>query len=90
MAFFTASCDTPETNKRYAEALKLDFPILSDPQKKTARAYGVVTDERTVPFRYTFYIGADGKLMYIEKEVQAATHGADVVKKLEELGVAKK
>lgn len=90
VAVFMASCDDVETNKRYAEALKLDFPILSDPEKTVARAYGVVTDERPVPFRYTFYIGTDGKLLYIDKSVSAGTHGADVVKKLKELGVAKK
>ncbi len=70
--------------------MKLDFPILSDPEKKVARSYGVVTDERPLPLRYTFYIGADGNLLYIDKEVKAATHGADVAKKLDELGVAKK
>ena len=42
VAFFTASCDTPETNQKYAAALKLDYPILSDPAKDAAKAYGVV------------------------------------------------
>jgi peroxiredoxin Q/BCP len=90
VAIFMASCDDVETNKTYAESLKLDFPILSDPDKTVARAYGVVTDSQSYPFRYTFYIGSDGKLLYIDKAVRAATHGADVVKKLKELGVAKK
>ena len=90
VAVFMASCDDVETNKQYAEALKLDFPILSDPEKTVARAYGVVTDSRPVPFRHTFYIGADGKLLSIDRSVNAATHGADVVAKLKELGVPKK
>ena len=90
VAFFTASCDTPQTNKDYAKALKLDFPILSDPEKTVARAYGVVNDQRPVPFRHTFYIGKDGKLLFIDQAVKAASHGADVVKKLDELGIAKK
>jgi peroxiredoxin Q/BCP len=82
VAFFTASCDTPETNRRYAEALKLDYPILSDPEKTASRAYGVVNDARPLPFRYTFYIGEDGKVLFIDQAVKPATHGADVVKKL--------
>jgi peroxiredoxin Q/BCP len=90
VAIFTASCDTPETNKAYAEALKLDFPILSDPDKTAARAYGVVNDQRPLPMRHTFYIGKDGKLLFIDREVKASSHGADVVKKLDELGIAKK
>ncbi|MBA63119.1 MAG: hypothetical protein CMJ76_12220 [Planctomycetaceae bacterium] len=90
VAFFTASCDTAETNKRYADSLKLDYPILSDPEKKTARTYGVVTDKRPVPFRWTYIIGTDGKVLHVDKEVSAKTHGADLVKKLKELGINQK
>jgi peroxiredoxin Q/BCP len=90
VAFFTASCDTPETNKRYAEALKLDYPILSDPGKATARAYGVVDDNRPNPQRWTYYIGEDGKILHIDKSVKSGSHGADIVAKLRELGVAEK
>ena len=90
VAFFTASCDTADTNKRYAESLQLDYPILSDPKKDTARAYGVVNDERPVPFRWTYIIGTDGKVLYVDKEVSAKTHGTDLVKKLKELGVKQK
>jgi peroxiredoxin Q/BCP len=90
VAIFTASCDTVETNTKYAEALKLDFPILSDPDKKVAKAFGVVDGLRPFPARHTFYIGQDGRLLYIDKAVKAATHGADVAKKLTELGVPKK
>ena len=90
VAFFTASCDTADTNKRYAESLQLDYPILSDPKKDTARAYGVVNDERPVAFRWTYIIGTDGKVLYVDKEVSANTHGTDLVKKLKELGVKQK
>ena len=90
MALFTVSCDPPEINKKYAESLKLDFPVLSDPDKTAAKAYGVVDDQRALPARHTFYIGQDGKLLYVDTTVNAAKHGADVVKKLAELGVPKK
>ena len=90
MAYFTASCDDAETNKKFAESLGLDYPILSDPGTHTARAYGVVTDERKVPFRWTFYIGKDGKILFIDDKVQANSHGADLAAKLKELGVARK
>ena len=46
--------------------------------------------ERELPFRWTFYIGEDGKILYIDKGVKAAEHGKDVAAKLKELGVAKK
>ena len=90
MAYFAASVVTPEDNKKFAESLGLDFPILSDPGKKVASAYGVVTPERQVAFRWTFYIGTDGKILYIEKQVSPATAGQDLVAKLSELGIARK
>ena len=72
MAYFTASVDPPDVNKKFAESLELDYPILSDPGKEVARAYGVVSGERTVAMRWTFYIGKDGKILYIDKEVKPA------------------
>jgi peroxiredoxin Q/BCP len=90
VAVFAVSCDPADTNKKYAEALKLDFPILSDPEKTVARSYGVVDDQRPLPARRTYYIGQDGKLLHIDAAVNASQHGADVAKKLEELGVPKK
>ncbi len=90
MAYFTASCDDVETNTKFAESLKLDYPILSDPEKTVAEAYGVVHEGRSVPERWTFYIGPEGKLLFIDKKVNVASHGADVAAKLKELGVASK
>ena len=93
------STDTLEDNKGFAEKEKADFPILSDPEKTTAMKYGVIrTDvppERQLAARFTFYIGPDGKILDIDKGptgrgVSPATAGADVVKKLEALGVKKK
>jgi thioredoxin-dependent peroxiredoxin len=94
------SVDTPEDNRGFAEKEKADFPILSDPSKDTAKAYGVLrTDlppERPVlASRFTFYIGPDGRILFIDKGatgrgVAVQTAGADTIKRLEELGVKKK
>jgi peroxiredoxin Q/BCP len=61
------SVDEPDVNKEFAESLHADFPLLSDPGKGVATAYGVINDERPVPFRWTFVIGPDGKIMKIDK-----------------------
>ena len=52
-----------------------------------AEAYGVVTKKRRVPFRWTIYIGKDGKILYVDKKVNTSSHGDDIAKKLKELGV---
>jgi thioredoxin-dependent peroxiredoxin len=89
VAYFTASCDTPELNKKFAEELKLDYPILSDPDRKVAKAYGLVDKDDGYPKRWTMFIDKDGVLKHIVKEVNTAKHGDEIVKKLEEMGVAK-
>ncbi len=89
MAYFTASVDTPDENKRFAESLDVDYPVLSDPGKQVATSYGVVTPERQFAQRWTFYIGVDGKILFIDKHVNTSTAGTDVAAKLAELGVAR-
>jgi len=85
-----ASVDDPDTNKRFAESTEADFTLLSDPSKTTANAYGVIAPGRDFASRWTFYIGPDGKILYIEHQVKPGTAGEDLVAKLAELGVKKK
>ncbi len=87
VAYFAASTDTPEKNKKFAESLDLDYPILSDPAADVAEAYGVRMPIVNVASRWTFYIGKDGRILDIDKKVKAATHGEAVAKRLEELQV---
>jgi peroxiredoxin Q/BCP len=68
----------------------LDYPILSDPGKEIARAFGVLEPEGRYALRHTIYIGADGKVLYVDRKVNPQTAGADTVARLEELGVPKK
>lgn len=84
--YFAASVDSPEANARFARSLGIDYPILSDPTKEVARAYGVLGASGYAS-RWTFYIGADGRLLAIDKKVSAASHGRDIVAKLTELGI---
>ena len=84
--YFAASVDRPETNAKFAASLGVDYPILSDPTKDVARAYGVLAPSGLAS-RWTFYIGADGRILDIDKQVRAASHGTDIVKRLEELRV---
>ncbi len=90
VAYFTASCDTADLNKKFAESLGLDYPILSDPDAKTAVAYGLTTAEAKKAARVTFVITADGKIGHIDRAVKTEQHGADIAKVLGELGVKKK
>ena len=90
MAYFAASVDDPETNRRFAESLGADFPILADPGKKVAAAYGVLMPAIRVAKRWTFYIGADGKVLQVDRNVKPATAGRDVAARLAELKIPKR
>lgn len=87
MAYFAASVDTPDTNRQFAESLGLDYPLLSDPGKEVARAYGVLAGDRQYAARWTFYIGQDGTILHVDKQVSPAAHGKDVVARLKALGI---
>lgn len=82
--------DDAETDRKFAESLGVDFPILADPDKKVADAYGVLMPGVRLAKRWTFYIGADGKILYVDTSVKPATAGRDVAARLAELKVAKK
>ena len=89
MAYYAVSVDDAETNKKFAEHTEADYPILADPTKNVATAYGVLS-KMGFANRWTFYIGPDGKILFIDKAVKPATAGPDVAAKLAELGVPKR
>ncbi len=89
MAYFTASVDSVEKNTEFAKSLDLDYPILSDPDKAVAEAFGCL-NARGLSNRWTYYIGKDGKILHIDKQVKAADHGQAITEKLDELGVERK
>jgi peroxiredoxin Q/BCP len=88
--YFMASVDPIEKNKQFAEQEQANFPMLSDPDRKVAMAYGVVSSPTGVAKRWTFYIGGDGKILFVDRGVKPATAGADLAAKLAELGVKQK
>ena len=90
MAFFEASVDSEDRNREVAEVLELQHPILSDPGRRIAEAYGVLAGGRRTAARWTFYIGADGRILYIDRAVIADGHGEDVPARLETLGIPRK
>ena len=54
VAYFMASVDAVEENKGFAKETAADFPLLSDPTKATAEAYGVLMPVVSVAKRHTF------------------------------------
>ena len=82
--------DPPETNKAFAQALGVDYPLLSDPSRAVATAYGVVDEDQPFASRWTFYIGIDGRILHVDKQVSPASQGKAIAAKLAELGIARR
>ena len=86
VAYFMASVDNLEINTEFAEENDADFPLLSDPSKETAEAYDVLAFYG-VPKRHTVYIGKDGKVLFVDKQINAATSAEDIAQRLKLLGI---
>lgn len=94
VTYFMASVDPvagEKGNAAFAKAHSARFPILSDPTKQTAAAYGVLA-ERGYANRWTFYVAKDGRIAFIDKQVSTrlATSAQDMARKLGELGVSRR
>jgi peroxiredoxin Q/BCP len=87
VAYFMISVDPLDQNVAFAEQQHADFPLLSDPTKKTADAYGVL-GAMGMASRWTFYIAKDGTIQWIDKDVKPATSAEDMAAKLHELGIS--
>lgn len=81
-----ASTDSPADNQAFAEKNEASFPILSDPDKSVAAAYGVLS-EAGYARRWTFYIDGEGVIRKIDQAVDPRTAGETLVTTLEALGV---
>jgi peroxiredoxin Q/BCP len=84
------SVDTLADNTAFAKKENADFPLLADPTKETARKYGVLRNLGAlgeVANRWTFYIGPDGRIRQIDKKVNPAESGKDIVANLTALKV---
>ena len=81
-----ASVDSLDDNTGFAQKNGATFPILADPSKQTAAAYGVLGGHGFAN-RWTFYIDPDGVIVKIDKQVDPRNAGSQLVANLRALGV---
>ncbi len=82
------SFDDVESHQQFAEHYNLPFPLLADTDGQAADAYGVKTKRLGMRFakRQTFLIDPEGKVAKHYETVKPATHSAQVLADLKELG----
>lgn len=88
VSYFMASVDSLEKNTAFAESTEANFPLLSDPSKKAAKAFDVLA-LYGIPKRHTIYISKEGKILLVDRKINAATSAEDIAANLDKLGVTK-
>jgi glutaredoxin-dependent peroxiredoxin len=58
--------DSAFSNKRFAEDLKVTFPLLSDWKRDATKAYGLYDEARAFGRRATFVIDKEGIIQHVE------------------------
>ncbi|PZS11130.1 MAG: thioredoxin-dependent thiol peroxidase [Acidimicrobiales bacterium] len=82
------SPDSPEKLAQFRAKEQITFPLLSDPDKTTLRAYGAYGEKNSYGrismgvIRSTFVIDADGKTIHAMYNVKATGHVAKLRKTL--------
>ena len=61
------SVDSSPANKRFAEDLKLTFPLLSDFKRTVSKQYGILNEEREIAVRTTYVLDKQGVIRSVEQ-----------------------
>ena len=79
------SIDDVDRQQKFADKYGLDFPLLSDPDRAVAKAYGVKRPGPLMNARATFVIGQDGRIVeVIKSEVNMDAHADKALSALAE------
>jgi peroxiredoxin Q/BCP len=71
--------------EKFAKKYNLEFPLASDPEQVTAKAYGVWVEKSMYGKTYmgmersSFLVGADGKIVKVWRKVKPDAHAAAVL-----------
>ncbi len=79
------SADQPTTQKKFRDKYDLPYTLLSDVDKKTCEAFGVIKEKNMYGrkvmgiARTTFVIGPDGKITHVFEKVKPEGHAEEVL-----------
>jgi len=81
---YGVSTDTVELQKQFVDKESLNFPLIADPEKKVANAFGVPLSDKGFAARQTFLI-KDGKVVWHQEKASPATQAQDALAAVAEL-----
>lgn len=83
------STDSPSSHEKFRDKYKLNFPLLSDQTADVSKMYGAwreknLSGRRTWGVsRMTYWIGTDGRVKKVYKNVDAPNHASEILSDLE-------
>ena len=82
---YAISTDDVAACAQFVKEQSLSFPLLSDPDGSVVAKYGASMEGKPFAQRYTFVVAPDGTLRHVDRSVNPASHGADLVAVLKRL-----
>jgi len=79
------SLDSVDSHRKFASKYSLPFPLISDKDKRIAKAYGVLKETGTSASRVTFIIDKTGRVAKVFPKVDVTKHTEEVVAALKAL-----
>lgn len=89
---WAVSVDPAEGEKgqiAFAKFLNLNFPLIPDPERKLSLLYGATQNKQQLAARMSVLIDKSGTVRLVDTHVHIATHGADLLEKMRDLGMTK-
>ena len=83
------SVDSLESHKQFAEKHNLNFPLVSDHEKRISQTYGALSDDGSQAERMTFIIDRQGRIASVFTKVDVTKHTDEVVAALKQLPLKK-
>ena len=80
------STDSVNSHEGFQKKYNLNFPLLSDKEKKIIKDYGVESEYGSAR-RITFLIDKSGLIRHVWLKVNTSEHAEEVLNKVRELGL---
>lgn len=79
------STDDAATQVRFSDVLGLDFTLLPDTNRKISQLYKAINGDQERATRQSVLIDREGKIRWIDKNVNVTRHGEDVLAQVQSL-----
>ena len=81
--------DGEKGQRAFARQWNLAFPLIPDTERKLSMLYGAAQQPSDLAGRMSVFIDKQGVVRFIDTNVNVQTHGADVLAKMRDIGLAK-